>query len=139
MSQQTYIGLPAKDLAQATEFFTQLGFSHNPQASDERTACIVISDDTMVMLNAEPYFRQFTQSEVADPSTAREVTLGLSTDSREQVDDLVDRAVAAGGQVIGQPVEQGPMYMRAFLDLDGHRWSLIHFEMPEQTGEWVGR
>ena len=95
MSQQTYIGLPAKDLAQATEFFTQLGFSHNPQASDERTACIVISDDTMVMLNAEPYFRQFTQSEVADPSTAREVTLGLSADSREQVEARLDAILAA--------------------------------------------
>lgn len=137
MSQQTYIGLPVKDLAKATEFFTRLGFSYNPQASDERTACVVISDDTLVMLNAEPYFKQFTQSEVADPSTAREVTLGLSAESREQVDELVERAIAAGGQALGGPVEQGPMYMRAFLDLDGHRWSLIHFQMPEQPGQWT--
>jgi hypothetical protein len=134
MSQQTYIGLPVKDVAKATEFFIRLGLSYNPQASDARTACMVISDDTLVMLNAEAYFKQFTQSEIADPSMAREVTLGLSAESREQVDGMVDRAIAAGGQVIGGPVEQGPMYMRAFLDLDGHRWSLIHFGMPEQPG-----
>jgi len=127
MARQTYIGLPVKDLARATEFFTRLGLSYNPQASDDRSAGMVINDDTMVMLNAEPYFKEFTHSEIADISTAREVTLGLSADSREQVDDLVERAVAAGGQAIGGPVDQGPMYMRAFLDLDGHRWSLIHF------------
>jgi predicted lactoylglutathione lyase len=132
MSQQIYIGLPVKDLAKATEFFTRLGFSFNPQASDDHTAGVVISDDTLVMLNAEPYFKEFTQSEVVDPSTAREVTLGLSAESRRQVDDLVERAVAAGGREMGAPVEQGPMYMRAFLDLDGHRWSLLHFAMPEQ-------
>ena len=134
MARQTYIGLPVKDLARAVEFFTRLGLSYNPQASDERSAGMMINDDTMVMLNAEPYFKEFTQSEIADTSRAREVTLGLSADSREQVDDVVERAVAAGGQAIGGPVDQGPMYMRAFLDLDGHRWSLIHFDISAMPG-----
>jgi uncharacterized protein len=134
MSRQTYIGLPVKDVARATEFFTRLGLSYDPQASDERSAGMVINDDTMVMLNAEPYFKEFTGSEIADPSRAREVTLGLSADSREQVDDVVERAVAAGGQAIGGPVDQGPMYMRAFLDLDGHRWSAIHFDISTMPG-----
>ena len=134
MPRQIYIGLPVKDLAKATAFFTQLGFTHNPQASDDRTASLVVNDDTMLMLNVEPYFREFTQSETADTSTAREVTLGLSADSREQVDDLVQRAVAAGGRAMGGPVDQGPMYMRAFLDLDGHRWSVIHFDVSGTPG-----
>ncbi|MFL6130416.1 MAG: VOC family protein [Mycobacteriales bacterium] len=130
MSRQTYIGLPVKDLAKATEFYTRLGFSYNRQASDDSSACMVVSDGTMVMLNVEPYFRQFTQSEIVDTSTAREVTLGLSADSREQVEDLVERAVAAGGRSLGGPVQRGPMYMRAFLDVDGHRWSVNCFDVP---------
>ena len=132
MARQTYIGLPVRDLARAREFYERLGLSYNPYASDERTACMVVSDDTMVMLNAEPYFREFTQSEIADTSTAREVALGLSADSREQVDDVAKQAVAAGGRALGGSVELGPMYMRAFLDPDGHRWSVNYFAMPSQ-------
>ena len=132
MARQTYIGLPVRDLARAREFYERLGLSYNPYASDERTACMVVSDDTMVMLNAEPYFREFTQSEIADTSTAREVSLGLSADSREQVDDVAKQAFAAGGRALGGPVELGPMYMRAFLDPDGHRWSVNYFAVPSQ-------
>ena len=131
MSRQAYIGLPVKDVERATEFFTRLGFAYKPEASDESTACLVVNDDTFVLLNAEPYFAEFTGSAVADTSAAREVTVGLSADSREQVDDVVARAVAAGGRAMGGPVERGLMYMQAFLDLDGHRWSVIHFDMPQ--------
>jgi len=91
-------------------------------------------DDTSVILNAAPYFRQFTGSEIADTSTSREVTVGLSADSREQVDQVAERAVAAGGRAQGGAVHQGPMYMRAFLDLDGHRWSVIHFDTSAASG-----
>src|SRR5688500_18118248 len=80
------------------------------------------SGSRWLVLHAEPYFEQFTQSETADPSTAREVTLGLSADSRQEVDELAERAVAARGRAVGDSVSQGPMYMRAFLDPDGHRW-----------------
>ena len=128
MPRQIYIGLPVKNLAEATAFFTRLGFTHHPYASDERTTGLVVTDDTVLMLHVEPYFTEFTRSEITDTSTAREVTLGLSADSREQVDDLVQRAMAAGGRAMGDPVDQGPIYMRAFLDLDGHRWSVIHFD-----------
>jgi predicted lactoylglutathione lyase len=134
MARQTYIGLPVKNLAKATEFFIRLGFAREERASDEASTGIVINDATMLMLNSEPYFKQFTESEIADPSTAREVTLGLSADSREQVDDLAERAVAADGRAFGDPVSQGPMYMRAFLDPDGHRWSVIHFDIPTSGG-----
>lgn len=130
MARQTFIGIPVRDLAQARRFYERLGFPYDPRASNDRIACVVISDDTMVMLNTEPYFKEFTGSEIADTSTTREVTLGLSADSREQVDDLTERAVAAGGRALGGPVELGPMYMRAFLDLDGHRWSVNHFAAP---------
>lgn len=122
----TYIGLPTRDLPKATEFCTGLGFALNPQASDERTACLVINETTSVMLHTHEYFTEFTGSQVVDPGTASEVTIGITVDTREEVDELTARAVAAGGADRG-PVDLGYMYMRAFRDLDGHRWSVMHF------------
>lgn len=126
-SRTTFVNLPVKDLARTTEFFTALGFAFNPQITDENTTCMIISDAAYVMLHVEPYFREFTNGDVCDTSTSHEVAVGLSADSREQVDDLVDKALAAGGQAGGEQ-DQGFMYMRAFRDLDGHRWSFIHLE-----------
>lgn len=127
-SRTTFINLSVQDLARTTEFFTALGFSFDPQVTDSNTTRMIISDDSSVMLHVEPFFREFTQSDVADTSTTREVVVGLSAVSREEVDDLTDRAVAAGGQAVGVQ-DQGFMYMRAFRDLDGHQWSLIHLDM----------
>jgi uncharacterized protein len=127
VSRQVYVGLPVKDLETATRFYTELGFAYIAEASDDLQSCIAVTDDTFLMLNVESYFTEFTQSQVADPSTAREVTVGLAVDSREQVDDIFVRAVTNGGRNLGEPVAQGPMYMRAFLDPDGHRCSILHF------------
>lgn len=135
MSMNTFVNLPVKDLTKSIEFFTALGFSFNQQFSDQNTGCMVISDDTYAMLHSEPVFKGFTQQDITDTSKSREVILGLSAESREQVDDLVDKAVRGGGQSLGEPVDQGFMYMRAFCDLDGHQWSSIHMNMtalPEQ-------
>ncbi|WP_232665981.1 VOC family protein [Pseudonocardia sp. TRM90224] len=120
----TYVGLPVSDLARATEFFTALGFTTNPYATDERTAAIVISDQTWLMLNGVAFFEEYTGAAAADPATHREVSVGFSAPSRERVDEIVDRAIAAGGGALGT-VDDGPMYMRAFTDLDGHYFSVI--------------
>ncbi len=135
MSRMTFVNLPVKDLARTIEFFTSLGFSFNEQFSDENTACLVISDEAFAMLHVEPVFKEFTQQDVTDTSTSREVLIGLSADSREEVDQLVESAVASGGEAFGEPEDQGFMYMRAFRDIDGHQWSFIHMDMaavPEQ-------
>jgi uncharacterized protein len=129
MPRRTYINLPVKDLPSTREFFSGLGFSFDEEFSDETTACVVISDETFAMLHTEPVFQQFTGSDVTDTAHSREVLVGLSADSRQQVDDLVDAAVVAGGQAVGGPVDGGGMYMRAFRDLDGHQWSSIAMEM----------
>jgi predicted lactoylglutathione lyase len=81
------------------------------------------------MLHAEPVFKSFTQQDITDTSKSREVIVGLSAESREQVDDLVDKAIAGGGEALGEPEDQGFMYMRAFRDLDGHQWSFIYMDM----------
>ncbi len=136
MPMMTFVNLPVKDLATATAFFAELGFAFDAQFTDENATRMVISDDASVMLVVEPFFESFiTPQGIADTSASREVIVGLSAESREQVDDLTDRALAAGAQAMGEPDDQGFMYMRGFRDLDGHQWSFIHMDMsavPEQ-------
>jgi predicted lactoylglutathione lyase len=129
MSMKTFVNLPARDLAKTTEFWTKVGFSFNQQFTDDNAACMIISEDAYAMLVATPFFQQFTQRELADTSTSSEVIVGLSADSREQVDDLTDKAVAAGAQALGEPLDDGVMYMRGFRDLDGHQWSFLYLDM----------
>jgi predicted lactoylglutathione lyase len=130
MATKTFINLPVSDLDKSVEFFTELGLSFAPASPDGRTRQMLISDEAFVLLHTQSYFSEFTRSAVADPLTAVEVRLGLSAESRDSVDDLVTRAVAAGGQSLGDAVDQGFMYMRPFRDLDGHQWSFLAFEMP---------
>jgi uncharacterized protein len=129
MAMKTFVNLPVKDLAKTREFFAGLGFSFNEQFSDENAACMIISDDAYAMLVVEPFFQGFTQKAIADTSTASEVIVGLSAESKEQVDDLADKALAAGAEALGEPLDDGVMYMRGFRDLDGHQWSFLHLDM----------
>jgi len=130
VAMKTFINLPVKDLPRATEFFSAIGFSFDQQFTDENATRMIISEDTSVMLMVEPFFKGFIEPrDVADTSRSREVLVGLSAESREQVDDLAEKALAAGGQALGEPEDQGFMYMRGFVDLDGHQWSFIHMDM----------
>lgn len=128
MSTMTFVNLPVKDVARAKAFFTGLGFDFNEQFGDANTACLVISDLAFAMLHHEDTFAGFTEEEVADTARSREVLIGLSAESREAVDELVEKAVAGGGRAVGTPDDQGFMYMRAFLDPDGHQWSSIYMD-----------
>ena len=134
MAMQTFINLPVKDLAKTTAFFTKLGFDFDRQFTDENATRMIVSDETSVMLVVEPFFEGFIgPQEIADTSRSREVLVGLSAESREQVDDLSDKALAAGGQPVGEPDDQGFMYMRGFRDLDGHQWSCIYMDLSAIT------
>jgi uncharacterized protein len=132
----TFINLPVQDLAKTTEFFTSVGFTFDPQFTDENATRMIISDDTSAMLSVESFFGGFLGDRaVTDTSTHSEVILGLSAESKEDVDDKVDKALAAGGQSLGDAQDDGFMYMRGFRDLDGHQWSFIHMDMsaiPDQ-------
>ena len=133
MSKQILINLPVADLAKSIAFFKALGFSHNPQATDDTGACIVISDTILVMLLTHARFHNFTPKEICDTSKSVEVLLTLSCDTRDQVDDLVAKAVAAGGSTYDKPEDYGFMYTHSFVDPDGHGWGLIHMSaVPEQ-------
>ena len=130
MAMMTYINLPVKDLGRAIEFFSALGFGFDPQFTDESATRMILGDDTSVILCAEPTFEGFISPQgIADTTLAREVIVGVSVESREQVDALSDKALAAGAQALREPDDQGFMYMRGFLDPDGHQWSFIHMDM----------
>ena len=129
MSRNTFINLPVKDLGKTTEFFNQIGFSFNQEFTDENVTCMIISDETYAMLVVEPFFKGFTQQDITDTSTSREVIVGLSAESNQEVDERVEKALAAGGQSLGDAQDDGVMYMRGFRDLDGHQWSFIHMDM----------
>ncbi|MYR97197.1 MULTISPECIES: VOC family protein [unclassified Streptomyces] len=135
MAQMIFVNLPVKDLETTRGFFEKLGYAINPQFSDDKTACVVISDTIFVMLLTEPRFKEFTKKDVADASKATEVILALSADSREKVDELADAALAAGGFPAGETQDLGFMYGRSFQDPDHHIWEVIWMDPAAVEGE----
>ncbi|MCX4726720.1 VOC family protein [Streptomyces sp. NPDC090052] len=134
MPQMIFVNLPVKDLEVSKAFFTALGYTINPQFTDENAACVVISDTIYTMLITEPFFKQFTKKEIADATRTTEVLVCLSAESREDVDRLVDTALASGGSPANEPQEQGPMYGRSFQDPDGHIWEVMWMDPAAVQG-----
>ncbi|HJV83809.1 VOC family protein [Noviherbaspirillum sp.] len=128
MNKQIYVNLPVKNLDSAKAFFTNLGFGFNAQFTNEQGACMIVSDNIYVMLLAESFFQTFTHKPIADASKLTEVLVCLSCDSREEVDQLVAKALAAGGKAPRAPQDHGFMYGHGFEDLDGHIWELVHMD-----------
>lgn len=123
-----FVNLPVKDLQASIEFFSKIGFEFNAQFTDDNATCMVINDHIFVMLLVEGFFKTFTKKEIADATKSTEVIVALSADSREQVDEIVNKALVAGGTTPNEPTDHGFMYGRSFQDLDGHLWELIYME-----------
>ncbi|MDZ8087323.1 MAG: VOC family protein [Nostoc sp. DedQUE12b] len=128
MSTQIFVNLPVKNLNQSIEFFTQLGFEFNSQFTDETATCMIVSENIFVMLLTYEKFKTFTPKEICDATKNTEVLVCLSFDSREQVDEIVRKAVAAGGTTYNEPQDHGFMYGHGFADLDSHIWEIIYME-----------
>ncbi|HET6652020.1 MAG TPA: VOC family protein [Nocardioides sp.] len=124
MPRMIFVNLPVDDLAKSIGFFTDLGFTFNAQFTDENATCMVVGEQAFVMLLVRPFFASFTDKEVAGP-TVTECSVGLSADTRGEVDGLVDRALELGATPAGETQDHGFMYGRSFHDLDGHLWELI--------------
>ena len=132
MSRKIFVNLQVDDLADSVKEFTALGFSFDPRFTDDNATCIVVADDIFVMLLATPYFQTFTDRRIANAREQTEVLVCLSCDSDAEVDDLVAKAVAAGGKAHRVPQDRGFMYGHGFEDPDGHVWELVHMRsMPE--------
>ncbi|WP_410655411.1 VOC family protein [Amycolatopsis sp. lyj-112] len=127
MTKKIIINLPTKDAEKAKNFYTALGYSMNPDFTEEDVTCVVISDEIQVMLLAEKIFSKYTQRDVADATKVTEAILALSVESPEEVDELVNKVVASGGSLVDQP-DTHDMHSRSFADPDGHLWEIVWFD-----------
>ena len=125
MPTKIFVNLPVKNLDASKAFFEKLGFSFNPQFTDETAACMVISDDIYAMLLTHEKFKQFTPKAIADSTKTSEVLTALSLDAKGKVDEMVDTALAGGASSVGPTQDYGFMYARSFNDLDGHIWEIV--------------
>ncbi|MCE1253708.1 MAG: glyoxalase/bleomycin resistance/extradiol dioxygenase family protein [Anaerolineae bacterium] len=128
MSQKIFVNLAVKDLNKSIEFFGKLGFTFNPQFTNENATCMVVSEDIYVMLLVESFFKTFTPKPVSNAHAANEVIISLSAESRGRVDELVNKAFQAGAQPSAETQEQSWMYVRSFQDLDGHLWEIAYMD-----------
>ncbi len=126
MSRKIIVHLSTKDVPRARAFYTALGFTENATFSGDGHVCMVISDTIEVMLSSESVFASFSPRAICDTSKSLEVLNCLSCSSRAEVDDLVKRAVAAGGSICEEAEDHGFMYQHSFLDPDGHGWNLFY-------------
>ena len=122
MSTKMFVNLPVKDLNRSVEFFTKLGYTFNPQFTDENATCMIVGEDNFVMLLVEGFFKTFTPKPIVDAKSSTEVLVGLSAESRDEVNSMVETALAAGAKRYKEPDDQGFMYSWGFEDLDGHIW-----------------
>jgi predicted lactoylglutathione lyase len=125
MNTKIFVNLPVADLNASRAFFGKLGYTFNPQFTNDDAACMVISDDIYAMLITHGYFKQFTPKEIADAKKTTEVLVCLSAESRQGVDELCDKAMAAGAGKCRDPQDYGFMYGRSFQDPDGHIWEIM--------------
>jgi predicted lactoylglutathione lyase len=124
-SRKIFVNLAVRDLPKSMEFFSSLGFTFNKQFTDEKAACMVISEEAFVMLLSEPFFKGFTRREICDTTRQTEALLALSCSNREEVDAIVKKAIAGGGSHAMDAQDHGFMYAWSFYDLDGHHWEVM--------------
>jgi predicted lactoylglutathione lyase len=125
MRTKIFLNLPVKDLEKSKEFFAKLGFTFNAQFTDKNAACMVISEDNYAMLLVEPFFKTFTKKEIVDAKKSTEVLIAMSAESKDKVNEILSKALAAGAREPREPQDHGFMYGRGFEDPDGHIWEIF--------------
>jgi len=125
MAKSIFVNLPVKDLNKSIEFFKKLGFTFNQQFTDEKAACLVLGDNIFSMLLSEKFFQGFTKKKIANANEVTEVLIAIDVESREAVDEMVKKAIDAGGKLYNKPQDHGWMYYHSFEDLDGHQWEIM--------------
>ena len=128
MITKLFVNLPVKDLNKTVEFFTKLGFTFNPQFTDENATCMIVGKDIFVMLLVEKFFKTFTKKEISDTTKNTEAIVALSAQSREEVDQMMEKVVGAGGREARDPQDHGWMYGRSFEDINGHLWEIFYMD-----------
>ena len=136
MAKKIFVNLPVKNLDKTKEFFSKLGFKFNPQFTDENAACMIIGENIYSMLITEKFFKSFIPGrEISDAKKDTEVLNAILLNSKNEVDELVEKAVNAGGKTYREIFDYGWMYGKAFTDLDDHIWEIFYMnekEMPKE-------
>lgn len=133
MERNIFVNLPVKELSRSIEFFKKLGFELNLDFTNEQAASFIIENNIFVMLLSEDFFKGFIKKEISDTSNSTEVINAISLSSREEVDQIVEKALAAGAKIYRDTDDMGWMYTRAFEDLDGHLWEFTYLEVPTEN------
>ena len=135
MAKKIFINLPIADLQKAMTFYTAIGFTNNPQFTDETAACMVLTDEIYVMLLSPSKFKEFTKKEIGNTFKTASVINSLSVDSVDEVNTMVDKAINAGGKETNEPKDYGFMQQRSFEDLDGHLWEVLYMDVTKFPSE----
>jgi predicted lactoylglutathione lyase len=133
MATQIFVNLPVKDLEKSKAFFSALGFGFDANFTNEQGACLVIGENIYAMLLVEDFFRSFIKKDIADASKTTEVINAFSVESKDKVNEIADKALAAGAFLYSEPQDYGWMYSRAFQDLDGHLWEVMFSDPSKMT------
>jgi predicted lactoylglutathione lyase len=128
MKTKIFLNLPVKDLNQSIAFFTQLGFSFNPKFTNEKGTCLIIGENINAMLLVEEFYKTFTNKQICNTTITSEVIISVSVETREKVDEMIEKVVKAGGSEYMKTQDYGWMYHRTFLDIDGHHWEIFFMD-----------
>lgn len=128
MAKQIFVNMAVKDLKKSIEFFNKLGFSFNPKFTDENAGCLILGENIYAMLLVEKFFKSFTKKEICDATKFTEVLIAIDSESRQKVDEMIKKAVGAGGSTYSDPQDHGWMYQHSFADLDGHQWEIVYMD-----------
>ena len=128
MPRTIFPNVAVKDVQKSRAFWAQLGFAFDERFCDDNAVCMIVNDGASVMLLNEEFFKTFINKDLTDTASHTEVILAIALESREEVDELADKALAAGAQPTKAPQDHGFMYQRSLEDLDGHLWELFHMD-----------
>jgi len=137
MAKEIFVNLPVKNLDNSMTFFKELGFSFDPKFTDDKATCMIIGENIYAMLLVEEFFESFSVRPICNAKEHTEVLICISLDSRKAVDDMVERAIAAGGSYLRKPQDYGWMYGYGFQDLDGHGWEVVYMDTSKMPDKGV--
>jgi predicted lactoylglutathione lyase len=130
-NRKIFVNVAVREVKRSMAFFSKLGFTFNPEFTDDKAACMVVNPDACVVLLSEPFFKTFTKREICDTGSHSEGLFALSCHSRAEVNELVKRAIAEGGSPAMDAMDRGFMYGWSFYDLDGHHWEVLWVKPTE--------
>lgn len=131
MKKQIFINLPVSDLQKSMDFYAAIGFTNNPQFTDETAACMAISEEIFVMLLTHEKYSEFTKKKIADSKTSSSVINCLSVESAEAVNEFLTKVLTAGGTEASEAKDYGFMQQRSFDDIDGHGWEILYMDITK--------